>query len=137
VSLALRAGARLLRPESYGGIVSGGPQLLAGGRALPLRSQDRDLPPSYYVDRGPRTLAGVTASGDLLLVTVDGRAPGRSVGVTLAEGARVMRGLGARDALNLDGGGSTTMVVRGRVVNRPSDPGGARRLSDGVVVVPR
>jgi exopolysaccharide biosynthesis protein len=45
-----------------------------------------------------------------------------------------MKALGARDALNLDGGGSTAMVVRGRVVNRPSDPGGERRVGDGVFV---
>lgn len=137
LSLAVRTGNRLVRPEAYGGIVSGGPRLLAGGRALALPGDARDLPPSYYVVRGPRTLAGVTATGDLLLVTVDGRSPARSVGVTLTEAARLMQGLGAHDALNLDGGGSTTMVVGGRVVNRPSDPGGPRGLSDGVVVVRR
>jgi exopolysaccharide biosynthesis protein len=48
----------------------------------------------------------------------------------------VMQSLGARDALNLDGGGSTTMVVRGAVVNFPSDPTGERPLSDGVFVLP-
>ncbi len=43
---------------------------------------------------------------------------------------------GAREALNLDGGGSSTMTVRGEVVNRPSDRGGERRVSNGVVVLP-
>jgi exopolysaccharide biosynthesis protein len=71
-----------------------------------------------------------------LLVTVDGRRPGWSAGVTLREGARVMRSLGARDALNLDGGGSTTMAVRGRTVNYPSDPTGERPVSDAIVVLP-
>jgi hypothetical protein len=137
VSLALLAGSRRLQPEAFGGIVSGGPRLLERGVAVGVRSGARDLPPSYYVLRGPRTLAGVTADGDLLLVTVDGRAPGSSVGITLAEATRVMQRLGARDALNLDGGGSTTMTVRGRVVNRPSDPGGPRPLSDGLLVIPR
>ena len=47
-----------------------------------------------------------------------------------------MRSLGARDALNLDGGGSTAMTVRGRVVNRPSDAGGERPVSDALVVLP-
>jgi exopolysaccharide biosynthesis protein len=54
--------------------------------------------------------------------------------MTLREAALLMRSLGARDALNLDGGGSTTMVVRGEVVNRPSDPGGERPVSDALVV---
>jgi exopolysaccharide biosynthesis protein len=74
----------------------------------------------------------VTDTGELLLVVIDGRRPGYSVGATLPEAARVMQSLGARDALNLDGGGSSAMVVRGRVVNRPSDPGGERAVGDGV-----
>ena len=75
------------------------------------------------------------ADGTLLLVTVDGRLPGWSVGMTLAQSARLMRSLGARDALNLDGGGSSTMVVRGEVVNRPAD-GLERRVSDGLFALP-
>jgi exopolysaccharide biosynthesis protein len=55
--------------------------------------------------------------------------------VTLAEAARVMRSLGARDALDLDGGGSSAMAVRGKVVNRPSD-GVERAVSDALVVMP-
>jgi exopolysaccharide biosynthesis protein len=81
-------------------------------------------------------MAGVRRDGSLLLVTVDGRRPGWSAGVTLREGARVMRALGARDALNIDGGGSTAMAVRGRLANLPSDPGGERRVSDVLLVLP-
>jgi exopolysaccharide biosynthesis protein len=47
-----------------------------------------------------------------------------------------MRSLGAREALNLDGGGSTTMTVGARVVNRPSDPTGERAVSNGLFVLP-
>jgi exopolysaccharide biosynthesis protein len=86
--------------------------------------------------RQPRTLAGVRPDGTLLLVTVDGRRPGWSVGMTLPEAARLMRSLGASDALNLGGGGSTTMTVRGQVVNRPSDRGGERPVGDGLFVMP-
>ncbi len=81
-------------------------------------------------------MAGVTADGRVLLVTVDGRRPGVSVGVTLVEGARVMASLGAREAMNLDGGGSTTMAIGGRVVNRPSDPTGERPVAEGIFVLP-
>jgi hypothetical protein len=124
-------------------IVSGGPRLLAGGRVR-VRSSAEGFNPlsapwfhgSFVASRQPRTMAGVRRDGSLVLVTVDGRRPGWSAGVTLREGARVMRSLGARDALNLDGGGSTAMAVRGRAVNLPSDPGGERRVSDVLLVLP-
>ena len=126
-----------------GDIVSGGPRLLAGGRVR-VRSSAEGFNPlsapwfhgSFVASRQPRTMAGVRRDGSLLLVTVDGRRPGWSAGVTLQEGARVMRSLGARDALNLDGGGSTAMAVRGRRVNLPSDPGGERPVSDAILVLP-
>ena len=126
-----------------GDIVSGGPRLIAGGRVR-VRSSAEGFAPlsapwfhgSFVASRHPRTMAGVRRDGSLLLVTVDGRRPGWSAGVTLREGARVMRSLGARDALNLDGGGSTAMAVRGRVANVPSDPGGERKVSDVLLVLP-
>ncbi len=76
--------------------------------------------------RHPRTGVGVTPDGRVLMVTVDGRRAGYSVGVTLSEMGALMRSLGARDAFNLDGGGSTVMSRRFpdggyRVTNRPSD----------------
>ncbi len=87
----------------------------------------------------PRTAVGITADGGLLLVTIDGRQPGHSDGATLRETAELMRALGAVTALNLDGGGSTTMVVRdstGRlgVVNRPSDAEGERPVANALAV---
>jgi Phosphodiester glycosidase len=126
-----------------GDVVSGGPRLLAGGRVR-VRSSAEGFNPlsapwfhgSFVASRHPRTMAGVRRDGSLVLVAVDGRRPGWSAGVTLQEGARVMRSLGARDALNLDGGGSTAMAVRGRPVNLPSDPGGERRVSDVLLVLP-
>ena len=132
-----------LDPAAVPGVVGGGPRLLARGR-IRVRAAAEGFDPlgapwfsgSFVSARHPRTLAGVRADGSLLLVTVDGRRPGWSAGVTLREAARVMRSLGARDALNLDGGGSTAMAVRGRTVSRPSDPGGERRVSDALVVLP-
>ena len=71
--------------------------------------------------RHPRTMVGWTPAGDTLLVTVDGRQADMSVGMSLFEATDLMIGLGATDAINLDGGGSTTFVSGGNVVNRPSD----------------
>ncbi len=87
------------------------------------------------VGRAPRTAAGITEDGRLLLVTVNGRQPGLSTGMTLEELAGLMLELGARDAVNLDGGGSTTMVIRGRVFNFPSD-GAERPVTGALVIVP-
>jgi exopolysaccharide biosynthesis protein len=94
--------------------------------------------------RNPRTAAGIARNGkQLILVTVDGRDP-RNVGMSLRELAGVMLALGAREAINLDGGGSTTMVVAapggadGRhIVNHPSDKGGERTVGDALAVVHR
>lgn len=87
--------------------------------------------------RHPRTLAGVTPTGHLLLVTVDGRQPGYSVGASFQESARIMKALGCEQAINLDGGGSTAMAIRGRLVNRPSDSAGERPVGDAIVIRPR
>jgi Phosphodiester glycosidase/WD40-like Beta Propeller Repeat len=88
--------------------------------------------------RHPRTAIGVTSSGRILMVVVDGRRKD-SKGVTLVKLANVMQGLGASFALNLDGGGSSTMVVKGKkgglqVVNKPSD-GNQRKVSSAVLVI--
>jgi Phosphodiester glycosidase len=143
VRLGLLAGRRELPVAEQQLVVGGGPRLLARGRIV-VASRAEGFAPfeapslfdSFVASRNPRTLAGVRRDGGILLVTVDGRRPGWSAGVTLPEAARMMRALGARDALNLDGGGSTTMTVRGEVVNLPSDATGERPVSDGVFVVP-
>jgi hypothetical protein len=101
----------------------------------------RDWAPEHlasgFLGRHPRTMFGVDAAGRAWLVTVDGRQPDVSVGMTLVELQRLARRIGLTDAINLDGGGSTTMVVAGTIVNRPSDPTGARTVSDVLLVLPR
>ena len=85
--------------------------------------------------RHPRTAIGFSRdSSTLYLLTVDGRST-VSVGMTLPELAGIMRQLGAWQALNFDGGGSTTMVVDGAVMNSPSDPAGEREVGNAVLVV--
>jgi exopolysaccharide biosynthesis protein len=90
---------------------------------------------SFCSSRNPRTGVGVTGDGRILMVVVDGRQPRWSVGVTLPKFAAIFRKLGAVTALNLDGGGSSTMVVRGDVVNRPSI-GRQRLVSTALTVLP-
>ena len=85
--------------------------------------------------RQPRTGLGVTADGKIILVVIDGRRPHWSRGATLGELRSILSDLGAVDALNLDGGGSSEMVVDGEVVNRPSD-GRERHITNAVLVLP-
>jgi Phosphodiester glycosidase len=146
-----RPGARLRVHSSVRGehgplrfaraVVNGGPRLVRAGRAhVTAAAEGFDWPedPGFYyrfgVRRNPRTLAGVTAAGRLLLVTIDGRRPGHSVGASFAESAAVMRALGARDAVNLDGGGSTGMTVGGALVTLPSDATGERPIGDALLI---
>ena len=143
IELTLTTAGRRLDLAQQTLVVGGGPRLLRGGRVAVTAKAEGFAPPqapaffgTFVAARQPRTLAGVRPDGKLLLVTVDGRRPGWSTGMTLPEAARLMRSLGARDALNLDGGGSTTMTVRGEVVNRPSDRAGERPVSDGVYALP-
>jgi Phosphodiester glycosidase len=140
-------GARVRFDEYVAGLpplasaVNGGPRLLRrGAPAITAFAEGFHWPedPGFYyrfgVRRNPRTLAGVERDGDLLLVAVDGRAPGHSVGASFRESAAVMDALAARDAVNLDGGGSTGMTVGGALVTRPSDPTGERPIADALLI---
>jgi muramoyltetrapeptide carboxypeptidase len=116
--------------------LAGGPLLLQGGVPLADAAVE-SFSRVFALARHPRTALGVRADGTLLLLTVDGREAGHSVGMSLPELSALLRELGAVDAINLDGGGSTTMVVGGRTVNRPSDAGGERETADALLVFPR
>ncbi len=108
-----------------------GPMLLLNGQYR-ITAWEEGFGYTSIPNRHPRTAAGVAANGDLLLVVVDGRQEA-SRGVDLAELARLMREAGARDALNLDGGGSSTLVVQGRLVNRPTGGTFERQVMNALV----
>ncbi|NHC13000.1 phosphodiester glycosidase family protein [Motilibacter sp. E257] len=136
-------GGRVVRHSAGTSLVNGGPELVRDGVEHVTVARDgmvRPGDPSFYygwaAKRNPRTIAGVDAYGRTVLVTADGRSTA-SLGLSIPEAARVAKSLGLRDALNLDGGGSTTMVARGAVVNTPSDAGGAERpVGDALLVLP-
>jgi len=120
------------RWESARQIIGGGPRLLINGQF----AGGEGFRPSFADRRHPRTAIGRLADGRILLVVVGGRQPYHSLGMTLVELATLMRQWGATDALNLDGGGSSTLVVRGTVINLPSDETGERPVSDVLLVLP-
>ena len=128
-SAAQRGGTLLVQTAAVQS-TGASPHLLDKGRpGYPVNDSD-----PFVQGRHPRTMVGITGAGETLLVTVDGRQSG-SAGLSLAEATNLMAGLGAVDAVNLDGGGSTTFVTGGAVRNRPSD-GGQRRVVSALALVP-
>lgn len=88
-----------------------------------------------WPERHPRSALGFNAdTTKFYLVTVDGR-QNTSSGMTLTELGEFMKGFGAHNALNLDGGGSTTLVVHDEVVNSPSDGSGEREVANALMIV--
>ena len=110
--------------------IGAAPHLLSGGRL----AFAPDEVGTFMQGRHPRTMVGFTATGETLLVTVDGR-QSASTGMSLGEAAGFMAALGASEAVNFDGGGSTTFVTRGAVRNLPS-AGGERRVVSALAFVP-
>ncbi len=116
----------------------GGRPIVVIDSAITLAARDTV---SFSVTRHPRTAVGVSRDGRRLwLVTVDGRQPAHSAGMSLLELGILMRDLGAVQAINLDGGGSTALVIRNRhgelvVANRPSDAQGERAVGNALALV--
>jgi hypothetical protein len=116
-------------------IVNGAGLLRFGGRTPANWTTDEGLNPVTFLNaRHPRTIVGVDRQGYIWLAAVDGRQVDRSVGMSFADLQRLCDRLELTDALNLDGGGSTTMVVKGAIVNSPSDAAGPRAVSDAILV---
>jgi len=113
--------------------LAAGPALIADGE-IDITVDEEVFFGSSIPDVHPRTAAGVTRQGDLILMVVDGRQPA-SRGVNLAELADLMRSAGCVEALNLDGGGSSTLVVNGRLVNRPAGGTYQREVMSAITVV--
>jgi hypothetical protein len=119
-------------------IVGGWPRILRDGENVASEAPVVEGTISRNAEaRHPRTSIGFSRdSTTLFLLTVDGRSA-RSPGLTLVELANLMRALGAWNAMNFDGGGSTTMVVGGAVVNTPTDATGEREVGNALAIVRR
>ncbi|MCW2613761.1 MAG: copper amine oxidase-like protein, partial [Frankiales bacterium] len=132
-SLARGSSATLSTQLGFAGAVDalgGNPLLVVNGSVVGSEVDGRGA----FFDRAPRTAVGYTREGQLLIVVVDGRQSGYSVGMTMRELADLMLGLGAVQAINLDGGGSSVMVVNGLLASRPSEA--ERGVSNALVVLP-
>lgn len=124
------------RLESADHVVNGAGLLRRGGVPITNWDVEKLSGTAFTQTRHPRTMVGVDRSGFVWLAVVDGRQE-TSVGMSFGELQRLADRLELTDALNLDGGGSSTMVVRGKIVNRPSDAAGPRAVSDALGVTVR
>jgi hypothetical protein len=126
---------RLILQPAWTGVVSGlggGPVLVRN--AKPVFRSLEDFTNDQVTERDPRAGVGQLADGRVILVAVDGRQPGYSVGLTSFELAQTMQRLGAVTASGVDSGGSVTVAFDGQLLNRPSDPAGERAVKEALLV---
>jgi hypothetical protein len=121
--------------DRFQDVIGGGPRILRAGQVSVEREKEGQRE-GFDSESHPRTAVGFTQDRRyLVLAVVDGRQPGHSRGVSLYELAEILLEFGCTEALNLDGGGSSTMVIRNRVVNSPSDPFGARPVASALLII--
>jgi hypothetical protein len=106
--------------------VGGGPVLLQNGEIKITHEEERLFAGNAINDRHPRTAMGYTKDNKLIILVVQGRTPGIAEGATLTQLAQIFKDLGCREALNLDGGGSSCMLINGKETIKPSDATGQR-----------
>lgn len=114
---------------------NGVPQLVKNGK-IDITWQEEGESKEFVETKHPRTAVAKLKDGKFLMITVDGRSES-SGGISLEDLAKLLLELGATDAMNLDGGGSTTMFLEGKLVNSPSDKEGERKVGDAILVFPR
>ena len=106
--------------------IGGGPVLVQEGRVKITNNEELKFAGKAIGDKHPRTCIGYTTDGYLIIMAIQGRFPGIAEGATLEQGARLLVGLGCVEALNLDGGGSSCLLINGKETIQPSDKGGQR-----------
>ncbi|MCR4921528.1 MAG: phosphodiester glycosidase family protein [Bacteroidaceae bacterium] len=103
--------------KRHGSVLASGPLMLQGGKYA-----DWSMCTQSFIDtKHPRSAIVVTKHHRVLLITVDGRAEGKAIGMSIPELAHLTKVLGGETALNLDGGGSTTLYLDGDILNHPCD----------------
>lgn len=106
--------------------VGGGPVIVQEGKLSVSNNEELKFAGKAINDKHPRTCMGYTATGDLIIMVIQGRFPGIAEGATLEQEGRLLIELGCVEALNLDGGGSSCLLVNGKETIKPSDKEGQR-----------
>jgi Phosphodiester glycosidase len=108
--------------------VGGGPVLLQNGKIEISNNEELKFAGKAINDKHPRTAMGYTGDGRLIVLCVQGRFPGIAEGATLTQQAQILKDLGCTEALNLDGGGSSCLLINGKQTITPSDKEGQRSV---------
>ncbi|NLJ37579.1 MAG: hypothetical protein GX432_02320 [Candidatus Atribacteria bacterium] len=111
-------------------ILSSGPLLFQNGLAGPFGEFRKEIVEKKH----PRSVVGQTQDGKILFLVVDGRRPGHSSGLTIPELVEELKYYQVIDALNLDGGGSVSFYLQGKILNWPSDLTGERKISTAIIL---
>lgn len=114
--------------------VGGGPVLVQDGKISISNNEEMKFAGKAIDDKHPRTAMGYTGDGRLIILVVQGRAPGAAEGASLRQLADMLQSLGCREALNLDGGGSSCLLVNGKETIKPSDAGGQRAVPAAFII---
>jgi uncharacterized protein YigE (DUF2233 family) len=114
--------------------VGGGPVLVQNGAVLVTNNEELLFAGKALYDQHPRTAMGYTNDGRLIILAIQGRFPGLAEGANLLQEAQLLAQLGCHEALNLDGGGSTCLLVNGQETVKPSDKTGQRPVPAVFVV---
>ncbi len=113
--------------------IGGGPVLVQDSKVKISNNEERRFSGKAINDRHPRTAIGYTADNKLIILVAEGRSESAS-GLTLIQEAQILKDLGCKEALNLDGGGSTCMLVNGKQTNSPSDKEGQRDVPSVFII---
>lgn len=108
--------------------IGGGPVLVQNGEIKITNNEELKFGGNAINDKHPRTAMGYTADNKLIILVVQGRFPGIAEGASLTQEAQILKELGCVEALNLDGGGSSCMLVNGKETIQPSDKTGQRAV---------
>lgn len=106
--------------------VGGGPVLIQDGEIKIANNEELKFTGKAIDDKHPRTAMGYTKNGQLILLVIEGRHPNIAEGATLTQEARMLKQIGCLEALNLDGGGSSSLLINGKPTITPTDKEGQR-----------
>ena len=113
--------------------VGGGPVLVQNNKVQVSNNEERKFFGKAINDRHPRTAIGYTNNNKIIILVAEGRSETAS-GLTLTQEAQILKDLGCKEALNLDGGGSSCMIVNGKQTNSPSDKEGERAVPSVFII---
>lgn len=117
--------------------VGGGPVLVQQGEISITNNEEMKFSGKAIDDKHPRSAMGYTRNGKLIFLAIEGRFPGKAEGATLTQMAQLLKNIGCVEALNLDGGGSTCLLINGKETIKPSDKTGQRPVPAVFIVKKR